>query len=209
MSELNNIGLPIPEQVITYSVSASGIILEVSEPSWSQFAGANQGGAVNAAAVVGRPLYDFISGSEVVASYRVFHDLLLKGLVPEVSFTCQCDAPEVRRLHHIKIERSAIHSSPVLRYTSSILGESKRTPVALLQKEDRGSNGETILKVCSYCLKVNVPPGAVKGLWIAMESYEENGGATDVAISHGICQDCRSAIVEPMIARLDQQKGRR
>lgn len=199
-----------PLSHITYSVTPSGIITAVSEPTWARFAGENRGGPVqDPTAVVGRPLFDFIAGQEVIASYKAIHEVLLQGLLPEVSILCHCDAPDRLRLQEIKIEIDLDAPAPTLRYTSSILEEKPRQSVALLQgPASRHTGAITTLTVCSYCMDVHIPPGAASGLWISLTAYAAQGGVTEAAISHGICPPCRARIVNPMLARLRERRGK-
>lgn len=191
--------------LISYTVNAAGIITSVAEPAWSQFARANQGEGLER--VVGRPLWEFISGAEAQESYRLFHEALLSGRAEQIVLRYQCDGPAVRRAMQLELRLLRGGVEPQVRYTSTVLGEEARRPVAVLGAKAMGARapggaageGATVVRICSYCRRVSVPGG---GVWLAAEVYEAQGGSSDVVLSHGLCRECREGIVDPIVRQL-------
>ncbi|MDZ7728379.1 MAG: hypothetical protein U5Q44_09420 [Dehalococcoidia bacterium] len=99
------------------------------------------------------------------------------------------------------MEISTLHEEerPIgLVFQSTVVAEYQHRHVGLLDMPAQLNPAFPILRMCSYCKRVEHPAGS--GEWLAPISYEDAGGTTDVRISHGICPACERDIVEPLLA---------
>ncbi|MCH2184444.1 hypothetical protein MK280_01075, partial [Myxococcota bacterium] len=82
---------------LSYRLSADDRVLEV-DSGWSGFAQANAASGLSAEAVIGQPVWNFISGGEVRALYRrLFEEVRSTQRARSVAF--RCDSPgEIRHM---------------------------------------------------------------------------------------------------------------
>ncbi len=208
---------------VAYAVDASGTIRQVGHTRWREFASA--GGApllADPARVIGRSLFTFILGEEVRESYLRIHRLILSGRRARIAFPFRCDAPDLRRDMWMTVTPIRSGGEPVgILYRSAIRSSEPRAPWGFLASRSPSGSTEDLplLVTCSYCRSVRTPdwlpaPGSGAGSgrdeqipgpggdWIDGGEYQRRGGTDVVRMSHGICDDCRLAIVEPVLAGL-------
>lgn len=191
---------------LAYTVDSAGVITHVEEPAWSLSARAADTHQLTASAVVGRRLADFISSPEVAAAYRLFHQALLQRVVSEVCFQCECDGPAVRRALQLRIQRDEGPAGPLLRYRSTILSETPRDLIPLDLRE-RQPGDDALLRMCSFCKRVRLPMGGEESPWLPLDLYHAELGAVRTAVSHGICAPCRERIIDPVLEKMQQERG--
>jgi hypothetical protein len=170
---------------IVYSVDSGGRIERVSN-SWNAFAADNDAPELIDAAVIGRPLVDFIAGSETKHVFDLLSHRVRAGHVVTLPF--RCDAPGRRR--RMRLTMTGV-SDGGIEFRSTPLEEVERPAQPLL---DRGrSHGEEWLKVCSWCKRVKVVEQ-----WVEIERAAEYLQLFDPGhlpqITHGMCQDCYQSL---------------
>jgi hypothetical protein len=206
---------PVPPQVsaldlldamdgVCYLADTAGTILAAGRQNWPLHAERHESGWLRVENVVGRVLFDVISGDEVAAAYRAMHERVAGGLVPEISFSHRCDSPTIER--HMRMSISAVRSQgriAAILYQSQILEEIRRPPMFIFSPDALVRSGQQvrehdILHLCSYCHDVAWPIGqhAADGEWIRPGEYYARGGAEPAHVSHGICPRCRASIVD-------------
>jgi hypothetical protein len=191
---------------IAYIVDPQGRIAAFGQKRWDRFAEEN--GArelIGAEHVIGRPLFDFVTGAEVQESYRLYMAGLQRDPTESVTFSFRCDGPSVMRELHMAI--TALHDGASLQgflFHSVPLFENYRPALNIydfkaIRQALRTDAKRPILAVCSYCLRLRHPPGSTEhdGAWIAAEEYYRQGGTSDVRLSHGICPECYDTRVLP------------
>lgn len=184
---------------IVYMTAADGTILSIGRQNWNRFARDNDGhGLVDGNGVVGRNMFDFISGSDVRETYSKFFAAIVGGRAQRARLYSRCDSPAVKRELWIAITPIRNGSSVErLLIQSLTLSETVRPPIdlfdfkAMLEKT-RKEKALPILGMCSYCQHIRYPCGSTDedGHWIEAEDYYRRGGDADVRISHGICPSC-------------------
>lgn len=174
---------------IHYRLNDRDEIVFVSE-AWGPFAAANGDDRLAAAAVLGRPLWEFISDPSTRLLYR---DILarVRAGVP-VRFTFRCDSPACRRLLAMEVSGGPGGGAELRTRT---LSEEEREPQPLL---DRGRpRSEEFVRVCGWCKKVDVG-----GRWAEVEEAVARLGLFDrpllPQVTHGICEDCYARMVETL-----------
>ncbi|MDX2224491.1 MAG: PAS domain-containing protein [Rhodospirillaceae bacterium] len=189
---------------VAYVVDRDQRIVAVGESNWNAFAVANDGDHVLATSIVGKSLFDFISGDHIKDAYRKLLVAVLEGDRKITQFRFRCDAPSVRREMRMSI-------SPVWQgdtviaalFQSQTIAIEDRPPInlfGLFNTPRRHSIRRAIVTVCSFCHAVS-GDDAAKGLdreWVSAEHYYRKGGSSDVEVSHGICTDCFKRIEDEL-----------
>ncbi len=167
---------------LAYTIDGADRIVEVCD-GWEPFALENGGRELAPDKVLGRQLWDFVSGFAVRDLYRMILRRA-RGGVP-VSFEIRCDAPHCRR--HLGIRVTPLRDGHV-QFRTEVLRVEMRPPVALL--DAHAPRGVEVVRICSWCKKVHMPPDA----WIEVEEavlrlrlFER---AEVPQLSHGICRAC-------------------
>lgn len=184
---------------IVYMTTVNGTILSIGHRNWNSFARENDGhDLVDGAGVIGRNIFNFISGEDVRETYGKFFSAIIAGRATRARLFSRCDSPAVKRELWIAITpvRDGSRTERLL-IQSLTVSETARPPVdlfdfqAMLDKV-RADKALPILGMCSYCQHVRFPCGSSDddGSWIAAEDYYHLGGDSNVRISHGICPDC-------------------
>lgn len=149
-----------------------------------------------AAPLVGSNLFAVILGDEVRDAYRRLHDRALADPSAVVAFEFRCDAPQVKRCMRMSVRafRSPRHE-PLVLYQSLILSAVHRPWISLFEAERlleqvRAEGGLPIVRLCSFCQRVDGGAASTRGPWLEAEDYYRSGGASDVRTSHGVCPEC-------------------
>lgn len=180
---------------VAYAIDQDGTITAVGRRGWRLFA--VDSGAVDLAdsqSVVGRNLFDFLTGEEVRTAYARILERLRKG-EPQVTLPCRCDAPGiVREMRMTVTPLKRTRSLHGFLFQSIALAERTRPPIRLYEFAQQ-SHPQTapLLGMCSLCERV-CPPGAdcsdPAAPWMEAESYYAGGGSSHVNISHTVCSGC-------------------
>ncbi len=170
-----------PHATTVYRIDRADRIVYVNE-AWNEFARLNGADGLHLR-VLGRSLWDFVSGRDVMPLLRDwFSRIRTSGMIARTRF--RCDAPDRRR--HVEI---AIFPrlGGVLEVQTQSVSEEPRPAVSLLTNvPDRSGDS---LAVCSWCKRARV--GKV---WLEIE---EAVGVLGLAgddplptVTHGICPVC-------------------
>ena len=137
-----------------YRIDANDVIQFVN-PEWLSFAQANEAPQLDAAAVIGRPLWDFIVGAET----RTLYEALFRGLRArrsEVEIPFRCDSPSVVR--HMTLAVRPLVSSEI-ELEGRVLRIESREPVELLSRG--AARSDESIPICSICRRL-----FVHGVWV-------------------------------------------
>ena len=170
------------ERVYTYKVNADDRIDHVSS-DWLQFAQENNAPHLNTEAVIGQPIFQFVSNEETRHLYEMILDRV-RTRGNEVVVPFRCDSPSVRRFMELEVSPGP-HGQ--VQFQGRILREERRQPMPLLDSSI--NRDDDFLKVCSWCKRVQA-----EGEWLevelAVERLELFNRKRLPQISHGICDDC-------------------
>ena len=169
--------------MITYTLDANDTLTGVGG-AWDEFARENHGDGIIREYVVGKPLFRFIQGAEVVAIYKALFAKSRREQKP-LSFTFRCDAPSCRR--KMKFDIAPLPEQGISVQTR-IIEAHKRAEVRLLDAEVPRTQGH--LTMCCICANVK----SEGGQWVAIETESTRLGLLErVAIpqlSHSYCPEC-------------------
>lgn len=185
---------------IAYVTDCEGTVVSIGRSNWNAFAKANGGESLcDGNGVLGCSVFSFVTGPAVAELYRRWFDAVLHGRAPRSRVLTRCDSPTVQRELMVTITPLVGSHGRIeaMLFQSQTLSEEIRPKISLFDfaAERRRLSGQPalpVLAMCSYCQNVRFPAGSSDdiGTWMSAERYYQQGGATDVRISHGICPDC-------------------
>jgi hypothetical protein len=146
--------------------------------TWDCFAGENDGHEVVAELVVGRSLWDFISGDP---TRMWLSSLLTLARLREetISRPYRCDSPTVKRFMNLEITRDP---GGVLKLSHHLVRvEAMHTPCTVSPKS---SPGKKMLQRCSVCNRFNASQG-----WVEAEDLEAPV-PWPITVIYAVCGDC-------------------
>ena len=184
---------------VVYVVDPDGLILACGQRSWDSFVEDNDGPAdLKSERVIGRSLFSFIKGEEVVAQYRSWLLKVRDEYSGPLTFCYRCDSPSVRREMRMSITRLESKGELCGFLFQSILLDARQRPPLNLYDFDaqlawlRRGKAMPLVRMCSFCQTVHWEPDEERsaGEWISAEQYYGRGGVSEVQITHGICPAC-------------------
>jgi hypothetical protein len=161
---------------VLYRIDGADVLTDVGG-DWDEFARANGG----IGQVVGRPLWHFVTGTDV----RAVWSLLLRRVRDvggPLAFLYRCDGPGVRRL--MQMELLADSDGYIAFRSTQIKTASAAT---YLGRWEQGIRRDAIV-VCGWCARVRLEES-----WVAPEAAADELGLTGgrgARLSHGICETC-------------------
>lgn len=203
---------------IIYVIDHEFLLQFVGGSGWSAFA--NENGASELAdgtAIVGRSLFDFVTGADVQALYRDLVTRILAQPQGPAVFEYRCDAPTIKRRNRLSISPVVENGeSKGLLFQSLVLETETRPPINIYDPETalvrlREKLTKPFVYVCSFCLDIAWNSAETSDReWISAEEYYRRGGTEDVVVSHSVCPDCadmitKSGATEPGPAHIGHQ----
>jgi len=188
---------------IAYAVDAEYRIIAVGRRRWERFAVENSAPELRADKIIGRNLFEFMTGPELEKTYRDLADRIFSTGEPVV-IAARCDSPGVARELRLAIAPLRLgDNGTALLFQAQIISETGRPHVAVfdfkaLLSALKQEADLPVVTMCSYCEQLRRPgsdPRSGPGSgdeedWITAETYYRLGGSSRVRISHGICDDC-------------------
>jgi hypothetical protein len=174
-------------QTLSYAIDEHDRLIRVDEGYYSF---ARENGWEEAATSLGRLLWDYVAGHEMVKLQR----LLVRRIrdeVGDIELPFRCDGPGVRR--EMKIRIVARLGGRVVLFSARMRSEEARDSPQLLLDPDAPRSDE-MLEMCGWCDRFEVD-----GEWVEVEEaalrLELFNRAELPALSHGICPDCNEMLL--------------
>jgi hypothetical protein len=177
----------MPVETLSYAIDDEDRLIRVDD-GYYRFAEEN--GWPDAGSSLGRRLWDYVAGQELVKLQRLLVRRVRDG-VGNVELPFRCDAPHVRREMDIRIV--ARPGGRVVLFSARLRSEEEReTPQPLLDAE--APRGEDVIEMCGWCDRFEVD-----GEWVEVEEAARRlqlFNRTELpALSHGICPDCNEMLL--------------
>ncbi len=188
---------------LTFETDRNGIIQSIGTNNWNAFAMQNGAPELNADAVIGRNLFDFIEGVEVQNELRRIMERIAQDPNWAWVLPFRCDAPDRER--NICQSLKPIFSGHVCTgfFFQSVEQHSQlRPPINLydfkrLRKLAKEDSHLPVVQMCSWCQRVHAVADGDN--WISAEDYYAAGGRSEVRISHAICDECLETTADPFL----------
>jgi hypothetical protein len=174
-------------EALSYAIDEQDHLIRVDE-GYYRFAEEN--GWPDAGSSLGRTLWDYVSGRELVKLQRLLVRRVRDG-VGDVELPFRCDAPHVRREMDIRILTRP--GGRVVLFSARLRSEEEReTLQPLLDVEV--PRGEDVIEMCGWCDRFEVD-----GEWVEVEEAARRlqlfNRAELPALSHGICPVCNEMLL--------------
>ena len=174
-------------EALSYAIDQHDHLIRVDQ---GYYLFAEENGWSEAGTSLGRSLWDYVAGDEMVKLQR----LLVRRIrdeVGDVELPFRCDGPEVRR--EMKIRIVARPGGRVVLFSARLRSEEERElPQWLLDPATPRS--EEVLEMCGWCDRFEVD-----GEWVEVEEAARRLGLFNrprlPALSHGICPDCNEMLL--------------
>jgi len=153
--------------------------LRLCNAAWDRFARENDGESLLRQSILGRPIFDFISGALAEHYSRVFRQTLQGESVWRQGY--ECSSAE-------KSRRFSMHIYPVhgeLMIVNSLVLETPHDRVASLSGEAEYRSGNGILLMCSNCRRTKTRAPSERWDWAP--GFVASPPAN---VSHGLCPPC-------------------
>jgi hypothetical protein len=174
---------------VVYRVNSRDELTYLND-EWGRFAAANAGAALTPERVLGRPLWDFITG---LTADQLYRDLLARVRAGHPArFPFRCDSPGVRRRMEMEVLPAA---GGAVEFRAHTLAEEPRPPQPLL--DAAAPRTSDLLRSCGWCRRVEVG-----GWWAEVEEAVRELGLFERAalpgLTHAVCGDCFEAMTKSM-----------
>lgn len=186
---------------ICYVVDTDGVIRHIGSRRWNAFARENGAPEMDAESTVGRNLFDNIQGEAV--RRKLLDILTALSHSPDSVWISpfRCDSPGERR--NLRLAVTTLRDGDVVTgylFQSVMLEADSRPPIDIYDFKALSAllkmrRDLPILSMCSFCQRVR-DDRYTAGEWVLAETYYRQGGTTEVAISHSICDTCGGGAVE-------------
>lgn len=180
---------------LAFETDRTGTIEAIGENNWIAFASENGAPELNADAVIGENLFDFIRGEQVRDQIKKILNRISQD--PNWSWVLpfRCDAPDRER--SIRQSLRPVFTEHVctgFRFHSYERFSKQRPPLGIydfkrLHRLARENHSLPVVAMCSWCQRVQYSPVGGE-VWISAEDYYAGGGRSEVRLSHGICEEC-------------------
>lgn len=177
----------MPDQPpIRYQINARNELVFVNA-AWQTFAMANGGLGLEPANILNRPLFDFITDE---TTRLVYHDLLQRVRAGHpVQFPFRCDSPTQRRWLDMTI---TLQSTGLVEFTTRMQRCEDLLPVPALERPL--SSATILLRVCSWCKRVELSPQQWFNLETAVAHERLFEQPQFPQLNHGICEFCFASL---------------
>lgn len=169
---------------LCYEIGGDDTIRFVDD-RWNRFAETNDGAELQKPAILGQPLWNYITDETT----RILYEQLLQRVRNGhcVRFKLRCDSPDCRRLLEMSLTGDA--EGNVKFETRPIRTETRNT-VSLFSR--RAQRSQELLRLCAWCNRVDV--GTSSATWVEVEDAARRLQLLEKAqlpqITHGICESC-------------------
>jgi hypothetical protein len=174
-------------ETLSYAIDEHDHLIRVDE-GYYRFAEEN--GWEEATSSLGRSLWDYVAGHEMVKLQR----LLVRRIrdeVGDVELPFRCDGPSVRREMNIRIV--ARPGGRAVLFSARMRSEDAWDLPQLLL-DPAAPRGEAVLEMCGWCDRFEVD-----GEWVEVEEaarrLELFNRPELPTLSHGICPDCNAMLL--------------
>jgi hypothetical protein len=174
-------------RALSYAIDEHDHLVKVDD-GYYRFAEEN--GWTEAGTSLGRSLWDYVAGHEVVKLQR----LLVRRIrdeVGDVELPFRCDGPGVRREMNLRIV--ARPGGRVVLFSARLRSEAARDLPQLLL-DPATPRSEEVLEMCGWCDRFEVD-----GEWVEVEEaarrLELFNRSELPTLSHGVCPDCNEMLL--------------
>eukprot|EP00727_Mastigamoeba_balamuthi_P014406 m51a1_g9590 putative tyrosine-protein kinase fes fps (658) ;mRNA; f:1019538-1022221 len=185
-------------EVCAYHVNAKDTIIFVEQPVWDKFLEANSATSL-VGTIVGRPIWDFVSGAATQHLYRLVLRKVRETGRP-VTFPFRCDSPHERRYLEMQVLPLPCRCVQFRSVTHRV--ERRVSVQLLLDSETPRDESLPPVPMCSLCKRVRMgPPGSQ---WLEVEDALAAGLLGASVVLPPLLHDCCDGCFRRVAARIPQ-----
>lgn len=176
---------------VTYHIDKENRLTLVND-KWDVFASDNKAAFLTRSSVINTSLFAYISDESTRHLYEILIARIRKDNIT-FGFQFRCDAPDRRRFMEMLI--FPLNNSEI-GFRSCILKEVPREYVALL--DAGGTRSGELLKMCSWCKKIELD----HSIWVEVEEAVESLELFNLVklpyLTHGMCPSCHDVYLRDL-----------
>ncbi|AXJ01997.1 hypothetical protein CYPRO_2758 [Cyclonatronum proteinivorum] len=166
----------------TYKVSKAKLIIAVGG-EWDEFAAQNDGKRALSRSVIGRPIWDFVTGAPTRMWLEALFQLAELRNEP-VERIYRCDSPQLKRVMSMRISPE---DEKVLRVDNELISVEPLEKKVVIRHHSR--NPDTTIRMrCSICGKIKVGEE-----WNEPVELTEDNPA-GIIVAYTVCGSCKQAM---------------
>lgn len=146
--------------------------------------------------VIGRPIWDFVQGTQVRQLWEVLYGRI-RAVGAPVFVPMRCDTPSLRRLIDLELHPLGERS---IQHVCECVWSEARPAVALLDpaypRDDR------TLRSCTWCSRIQVHLGAWEEIEDAQRMLQIEATQTLPAVQKGVCTTCKQSLLKTFPVRV-------
>jgi hypothetical protein len=173
-----------PRGIVTYRLDRHDVITDCGGV-WDRFARENGVLSLRSDAVVGRSIWDFVTGATTRQLWRdLFRGARRRG---RVTVPLRCDSPTARREAQMIVD---LHGDGELWISSAVTSEQARPRMDWLTGGPHLSDSR--VRTCSWCRRFSA-----NGQWLEVENAAQRLGLAtgDIPqVAHGVCPTCEARL---------------
>ena len=170
-----------------HKVDSADVLVWVNEV-WLAFAQENGAAGLIEESILGRSLWDFVSGDELRGLYMEVHSRVRSSGIPAV-LPFRCDSPTLQRHMRLTITRE---DAGQLAYDSLLVRAVAQRHLEVLDSERQRSNA--MLTICSCCKRALLEPLG----WLEVEDVSVRLGLFETQevpeLRHAVCPECADTL---------------
>lgn len=161
--------------------------------SWLDFARHNGAADLERETVVGRPIWDFVAGTDTQGVYEaIFTRVRATGRTLRLPF--RCDSPDRRRYMQLTVRPRPAGG---LAISASLVREEERDPISLLDRNTARSH--VLVPMCSWCKAVRGTTGEWLEVEEAVAQFELLASLPLPRLTHTICPKCAASLEDNVV----------
>jgi len=172
---------------IVYRVDGDDIIRHVDD-GWLSFAAANGSPGLTRDRVLGRYIFDFISGDEARHIFKLLFGRV-RGQRASIRVPFRCDAPALRRFMMMTMSP---YEGTGVQFESEVVREEAREFVSIL--DAIAVRCDEFVRVCSWCKRVCLDEDSWVDVERAVAALDLLSSRELPQLTHGICPECLDLI---------------
>jgi hypothetical protein len=176
-------------------IDASNRIVAMNS-AWLEFMRTVVPFAVEAEDVIGRSLWDFVSGTQVRQLWQVLFDRV-RAIGAPVFVPMRADTANLRRVLDVELHPMPERS---IRQVFEIVWTEPRASVALFDHSHPRNDANLVC--CAWCNRVQVRLGAWEEIEDAQLTLRIEAAPTLPAITRGVCSGCKQTLLKTFPARM-------
>ena len=178
-----------------HTIDANNRIVAVNS-AWLEFMRTILPVAIEAQDVIGRPMWDFVSGTQVRQLWEVLFDRV-RGVGAPVFVPMRADTADLRRVLDVELHPMPERS---IRQVFELVWTEARPRVALFDHSQPRS--EATLTCCAWCSRIQVRLGTWEEIEDAQLTLRIEAAAALPTLTRGVCSSCKQSLLKTFPARI-------